>query len=882
MSLRPSNLRKWKPRNWAGLAPNGIGKQKPKHFTAMAKVALANKRHPIYAWRVLSKGVCDGCALGVAGFRDWTIDGVHLCTTRLDLLSLNTADALDPAALGDADALAAKSGAELRTLGRLGHPMRRRAGESGFTRISWEAAMNTVTDGLRAAGGGRSALFLTSRGITNEVYYVTGKAARALGIANVDSAARVCHAPSTVVLKETIGAAAATCSLVDVIESDLIVLIGSNPANNQPVFMKYLYEAKRDHNAKVVVINPDLEPGLEKYWVPSSAESMIFGTKICDLHVSVRPGGDVALLNAALKQLIARNAVDRAFIDAHTTGWDDLAAELATQGDAELLRLAGVTQQQLDAFVDLYANANAAVLVWSMGITQRVEAADGVEAIVNLGLARGNVGRDGAGLMPIRGHSGVQGGGEMGAYATLLPGAKSVTPQNCAALEQAWGFPIPHHVGLTAPEMLDAAERDELDVLYVSGGNFLDVMPDPPRVAKAMAKVPLRVHQDIVVTSQMLVAPSDGCEVILLPTTTRYEQEGGGTETTTERRIVFSPHIPGHTVGEARSEWRIFADVAARVRPNLAHHFAWPTNHALREEIARVVPLYAGIETLAATGDSAATRIPRCRTTTRWSPSRLLRKHVCSVRGAVGVGSDANDCRFDSPSPQKRPHVGLITGQHQIPRTHERRHVRVDDVGPTADSEKFANSPRAGRVERDRVNTSQQSCEVGLTAAVAPHLGDHGRAGTHRHLVAVEQHEHCADASVALIDRDERSGIKNGGHAAPLLVLRPSAFAAASSSFSVKGPSSVSHRSSAAPRRSWRRRCSAAAASQFETLVPCRVAASRTAAPISGGIVTDKRSTVDMHTIVTHTGVCTVAAVRGPQPRDSGSVAHRRGAGQAT
>jgi molybdopterin-dependent oxidoreductase alpha subunit len=604
MPLRPSHLRKWKPRNWAGWRPNGVGLQKPKHFSAMAKVAVANRRHPIYAWNVLRKGVCDGCALGVAGFHDWTIEGVHLCTTRLELLTLNTGDAIAPSVFADADALAAKTGAELRALGRLGYPMRRRAGERGFTRIAWDDALTSVTDALRAAGGERSALYLTSRGITNEVYYVTGKAARAMGIASMDSAARVCHAPSTVVLKDTIGAAATTCSFADVLESDLIVLIGANPANNQPVFMKYLYEAKRDHGTKVVVINPYLEPGLDKYWVPSSAESMLFGTKICDLHVPVRPGGDVALLNAALKRLIARGAIDEDFIARHTSGWDELARALAAQDDSELLRLAGVTEQQLNGFVDLYASASTAILVWSMGITQRVEAADGVEAIVNFALARGNVGRDGAGLMPIRGHSGVQGGSEMGAYATALPGGLSITDENCAALEEQWGFAIPHHVGHTAPEMLDAAERGELDVLYVSGGNFLDVLPDPPRVAAAMQRVPLRVHQDVVVTSQMLVPPVDGGEVILLPTTTRYEQDGGGTETTTERRIVFSPHIPGHTVGEARSEWRIFADVAARVRPDLAEHFAWSSNVALREEIARVVPLYAGIETLRATGDS--------------------------------------------------------------------------------------------------------------------------------------------------------------------------------------------------------------------------------------------------------------------------------------
>jgi predicted molibdopterin-dependent oxidoreductase YjgC len=134
----------------------------------------------------------------------------------------------------------------------------------------------------------------------------------------------------------------------------------------------------------------------------------------------------------------------------------------------------------------------------------------------------------------------------------------------------------------------------------MSGGNFLDVLPDPPAVEAALARVPLRVHQDVVLTGQMLV---DGDDVVLLPVATRYEQEGGGTETTTERRIVFSPEIP-RRVGEARSEWRVFADVASRVRPDLRPHLSWPTNRDLRTEIARVVPFYAGIEDLAATGDA--------------------------------------------------------------------------------------------------------------------------------------------------------------------------------------------------------------------------------------------------------------------------------------
>ena len=139
----------------------------------------------------------------------------------------------------------------------------------------------------------------------------------------------------------------------------------------------------------------------------------------------------------------------------------------------------GSTVEQLDAFVDLYAAAPAAVLVWSMGITQHRHGVEGVQGIVNVGLARGNVGRDGAGLMPIRGHSGVQGGAEMGAYATALPGGLPVDAEHAAALGEQWGFDVPPVPGLTATEQVEAAERGELDVLYVDGGNFLEVLPDP-------------------------------------------------------------------------------------------------------------------------------------------------------------------------------------------------------------------------------------------------------------------------------------------------------------------------------------------------------------------------------------------------------------------
>ncbi|HYF44826.1 MAG TPA: hypothetical protein VD926_01360, partial [Acidimicrobiales bacterium] len=137
-------MKRLHPELWVGLKPNGMGEQKPKHYREMAQVAWDNRRHPRYAWKVLTKGVCDGCALGVAGLHDWTIDGVHLCTTRLRLLELNTADAMDARALDDVAALRAKSSAELRALGRLAHPMRRRRGDRGFQRISWDEALEVI------------------------------------------------------------------------------------------------------------------------------------------------------------------------------------------------------------------------------------------------------------------------------------------------------------------------------------------------------------------------------------------------------------------------------------------------------------------------------------------------------------------------------------------------------------------------------------------------------------------------------------------------------------------------------------------------------------------------------------------------------------------
>ncbi|MDA1274448.1 MAG: FdhF/YdeP family oxidoreductase [Verrucomicrobia bacterium] len=589
----------WKARLRSAI-PFGVGQTKPKHFRDMAKVIWKNRDNLPYAWKVLSRGVCDGCALGVAGFHDWTIEGVHLCMTRLNLLRLNTMPELDVQKLADISALRSLSNAELRELGRLPFPMVRAKGALGFTRISWDDAILRIAKKIRSSDPRRIALFLTSRGITNEVYYVAQKAARLLGTNHIDNAARLCHSPSTGAMKHALGVAASTCSYKDWYGTDLVVFFGANPANDQPLSTKYLHEAKK-LGTKVVMVNPYREPGMERYWVPSTVSSALFGTDIMDYWFPVAQGGDISFLYGVLKILIANGWLNAEFIAGSTEGFEELKARTEALDWATLEKSSGLTWRSMEEFAELMRDAKNAVFVWSMGITQHQTGGDAVSMILNLGLARGYVGRDKNGLMPIRGHSSVQGGAEMGAYSTAFPGGKPITPENASALSELYGFEVPDWTGATAPEMVQLCSDGGLDLLYCVGGNFLRTLPEPAFVEQALANVPLRVHQDIILTDQMLIEGSG--EVILLPAKTRYEQDDGGTETTTERRVVLSPEIP-RQIGEARAEWKIIREVAITAWPERARFMGCETGQAIRDEIARAVPFYDGIQLLKKGGDS--------------------------------------------------------------------------------------------------------------------------------------------------------------------------------------------------------------------------------------------------------------------------------------
>jgi anaerobic selenocysteine-containing dehydrogenase len=228
----------------------------------------------------------------------------------------------------------------------------------------------------------------------------------------------------------------------------------------------------------------------------------------------VTQGGDIAFIYGALKVLFEKGWIDREWLATKCVGWRRSKPERSQLEWPELEHGSGLPRAAIEEFATLLHEARKGVLIWSMGITQHPHGADGVQMILNLALTQGWVGKEGCGVMPIRGHSSVQGGAEMGAYSTAFPGPKPVTTENAAALSAQYGFPVPDWTGLTAVEMVEASGRGELDVLYCLGGNFLRTLPEPAYVAECMERVPLRVHQDIILTDQMFI---EGEEVLLLP-----------------------------------------------------------------------------------------------------------------------------------------------------------------------------------------------------------------------------------------------------------------------------------------------------------------------------------------------------------------------------
>jgi len=591
----------WLSRLLLVVLPFGLwSRHKPRHYREMLRVLWENRGRWLYALRILRHGVCDGCSLGPRGLRDDVLPGVHLCLSRLKLLRLNTMGAIPLELLRDVGRLQTLSNEALHQLGRVPFPLLRRRGERGFTRVGWDEALSLIASQWRAAAPERVGVFLTSRGLTNETYYTAQKLARIGGTPHVDTCARLCHAASSIGLKETLGFAAPTLSLDDWLKAELIVIIGSNLPNNQPVSTKYLRAAKK-RGARVVVVNPFREPALERYWIPSVPWSALFGTRLMDDYFPVRPGGDIAFMSGVLKALDELGGWDEAFVAARTNGAPELRQRLKGQSWSELSTEAGVQVNEMQRLARMYAGVSRAVFIYSMGLTQYEFGVDNVRMVVSWALARGMIGRPGTGVMPIRGHSGVQGSAECGADPEKLPGPVGLEAEHIAHFESAWGHAIPREKGLRAAELLDRAGEAGLDVLYLIGGNHLETMPDRKHAKRALERVKLRVHQDIVLNTSTLLEAEEA--VLVLPAQTRYEQRSGGTSTSTERRIRFTPEIRGPRLAEAKPEWEIPCLIGSALRPERKDLFGYADTAAIRAEMAQLMPLYRGIEELKQEGD---------------------------------------------------------------------------------------------------------------------------------------------------------------------------------------------------------------------------------------------------------------------------------------
>ncbi len=581
----------------ASPVPLGIGEPRPHLLLDAARAAWDNRDQTGLATRCLAMGVCDECGLGPRGLRDDVLGGVHLCGLRLRALREHTIGALAPADLIDVARLRRANPGELAALGRLPQPFLMRAGDRGFSRISWDDAAALAGAALADAAPAATAFVAGGRGLSDEALYALRKSAALLSSNNVDLCGAAGGRRVLSALEQATGVGASTCSLSDLFAADLVILLSCDLQQRQPVALRYLAEAKR-RGTRVVVVDTALDQALQASWTAAGARAAVFGSRIVDDFVQVIAGGTGALLRFVLQQVVARGAVDADFVAARTTGFDRIAAQLDADDGAALLADSGAGQRQAAWLAELVCRARSCVTV----IGDRLVDADisAVPAAVDLHLLRGFLGQEGSGLLSLAGPPSLLASRSMGLDPTRLPGGRALADAD--GLAEHWGTqPLSAVRGLDLPGMLAAAARGELDVLVDLGGDLLAAAPDSARAQVALSRIKLRVHATRFVAPSHLVDAADA--VLLLPLESRYEQAGGGVSTSVERRIRFSPEVPGPRLAEARPAWWIPGQLAIAARPELRPALAFEDSQRIRDEIERVVPQTRGIASLRQGGD---------------------------------------------------------------------------------------------------------------------------------------------------------------------------------------------------------------------------------------------------------------------------------------
>ncbi|HZG06148.1 MAG TPA: FdhF/YdeP family oxidoreductase [Streptomyces sp.] len=486
--------------------------------------------------------------------------------------------------------LATRSGYWLGRQGRLTQPMYLAEDAERYEPVSWERAFDIIADELRALDSPDEAVFYTSGRTGNEAAFLYQLLARSFGTNNLPDCSNLCHESSGAALTETLGVGKGSVLLEDLHRADLIIVAGQNPGTNHPRMLSALERAKAG-GARIITVNPLPEAGLGRFDNPQTLRGLAGrGTPLTDLFLQIRIGGDQALFRELCRRVLqAEGGVDEAFVREHTHGFEEFAAAARATDPEEVLRATGLAPADIDRAAELVLASRRTVVCWAMGLTQHKHAVPTIREIVNLLLLRGAIGRPGAGVCPVRGHSNVQGDRTMGIV-------ERPTAALLDALEREFGIPMPREHGLDVVRAIRALRDGKAKVFIALGGNFVAASPDTEVTEAAMRRARLTVHVSTKLNRSHCVT---GARALILPTLGRTErdvQASGEQFVTVEDSMGMVHASRGRLApasGHLLSEPAIVCRLARRVLGE-DHPVPWEEFEAdyaaVRDRIARVIP----------------------------------------------------------------------------------------------------------------------------------------------------------------------------------------------------------------------------------------------------------------------------------------------------
>ncbi len=535
---------------------------------------------------------CKACAYGMGGQKGGMTNELgefpSVCNKSVQAQSTDIQPAIpNEAFLHPLNDLRQLTGREMEKLGRLNTPLFKAAGADRFEPVNWDFAIAHAAAQLKTTAPERSFFYSSGRS-SNEAGFVFQLLARAWGTNNVNNCSYYCHQATSEGLATTIGKGTSTVELEDLTGADLIFVIGANPSSNHPRFIHMLKRC-RDRGGDVIVINPAKEPGLVKFAVPKSPSSMLSGgTEIASEYLQPRIGTDLWLFKGLMKAILAMGSEDRAFIEAHSANFHELEADLAGLSMEEVAAKTSISIADLERVATAYANRQNVVFAWGMGMTHHVHGVENVEAIANLALLRGMIGKRFSGLLPLRGHSNVQGIGTIGVKPV-------VSEQVFSAMEQAFDIKLSRNKGLDTMSCLESAARGEVDAAVIMGGNLWGATPDTAFATRAMEAIGFKLFLTTTLNRGHVNGLGDG-EVLILPVTARDEE---WSPTTQESMFNYVRLSDGgiERLDNVRPETVILCDLAAQLIPDSPVPFERFKEHRqVRAAIAKIVP---GLEQLA-------------------------------------------------------------------------------------------------------------------------------------------------------------------------------------------------------------------------------------------------------------------------------------------